>query len=276
MSVEQLNLEVLRRRDPEVAEIVSTAAHVAVYEYAIRDRKWDRRGVEGSLFVTRRKCAPFYRFVVMNRLGPENQTEDIVPGFEVELNHDFVLYRTHENRVRGLWFYEPSERQRVLTLLTDIIKQVREESSSPGPSPPTHSSEVPNLAFQRAVLTGGPPTNTVPPHSAIAGRELLRILQSPQTQPQESPSGNSTINNANDDSETDALANAIAAALRTALKREGAAPATRLETGLLTPSQVGDKAHARGPLREDEVRDALLNMALDSATIKSLCAAFNG
>eukprot|EP00300_Choanocystis_sp_HF-7_P013095 c18156_g1_i1.p1 GENE.c18156_g1_i1~~c18156_g1_i1.p1 ORF type:complete len:188 (+),score=9.37 c18156_g1_i1:29-592(+) len=121
MSVEQLNLEVLRRRDPEVAEIVSTAAHVAVYEYAIRDRKWDRRGVEGSLFVTRRKCAPFYRFVVMNRLGPENQTEDIVPGFEVELNHDFVLYRTHEvieSMSALLWFTVSESSARALVLRT--------------------------------------------------------------------------------------------------------------------------------------------------------------
>ncbi|KAL1300873.1 hypothetical protein HN51_045516 [Arachis hypogaea] len=53
-STKVLNLTVLQRFNPFIAEILFTAAHVSFYEFNIETNQWTRKDVEGSLFVVKR------------------------------------------------------------------------------------------------------------------------------------------------------------------------------------------------------------------------------
>lgn len=63
------NLRVLKSVDENVTEILEDYSHVAVYEFDIAQRKWERLDVEGSLFITRSLCDPFYSLIVLNKKG---------------------------------------------------------------------------------------------------------------------------------------------------------------------------------------------------------------
>ncbi|KAM0907731.1 hypothetical protein ACQ4PT_015885 [Festuca glaucescens] len=74
-----LNLTVLRRLDPAVADILITAAHVTAYSFDPTKTHWSRKGVEGSLFVVKRNAA---------------------------------------DEVTGIWFYDPEECEEVAQLFS--------------------------------------------------------------------------------------------------------------------------------------------------------------
>lgn len=105
----QFNLEVLRRKDSDLKDILNTFGHVVVYKYS--NNSWERIKVEGSMFVISRCKKPLYRFVVMNRLSTKNYFQDVVPGgLEIQLNIPYVIYKnTKTGVVHGLWFYNSVE-----------------------------------------------------------------------------------------------------------------------------------------------------------------------
>lgn len=53
----QYNLTILKRRDAAITGVVDMAGHVVIYKFSEETQAWDRRNVEGSLFVVSR-CAP--------------------------------------------------------------------------------------------------------------------------------------------------------------------------------------------------------------------------
>ena len=61
------NLKVLRRHDASIVEIVETASFVVLYNY--NGGEWTKTGVEGPLFLFRRRLPPYNGFFLMNRNG---------------------------------------------------------------------------------------------------------------------------------------------------------------------------------------------------------------
>ena len=101
-------LKVLQKTDPSVVEILGSASHVTLYGFDLDQQAWSRKNVEGSLFVVRRKAAPTFQFVVLNRLSTENTVEDLLGAFEFELSPPYLLYRS-STEVNGIWFYKQEE-----------------------------------------------------------------------------------------------------------------------------------------------------------------------
>nr|XP_025636887.1 mRNA-decapping enzyme-like protein isoform X2 [Arachis hypogaea]XP_025663344.1 mRNA-decapping enzyme-like protein isoform X3 [Arachis hypogaea] len=90
-STKVLNLTVLQRFNPFIAEILFTAAHVSFYEFNIETNQWSRKDVEGSLFVVKRNVQPQFQFIVMNRqntdlspLSPDWQAKLIFNSHQIE------------------------------------------------------------------------------------------------------------------------------------------------------------------------------------------------
>ncbi|XP_066334140.1 mRNA-decapping enzyme-like protein isoform X2 [Miscanthus floridulus] len=111
-----LNLSVLRRLDPAVADILITAAHVVAYSFDEGEREWTRKPVEGSLFVVKRNTQPRFQLVIMNRINTENLVEDLLTDFEVEVQVPYLMYRNAADEIIGIWFYDPQECQEVAHL----------------------------------------------------------------------------------------------------------------------------------------------------------------
>ncbi|CAM0877811.1 unnamed protein product [Alopecurus aequalis] len=115
-----LNLTVLRRLDPAVADILITAAHVTAYSFDPRAVQWSRKGVEGSLFVVKRKTQPRFQFVIMNRQNIENLVEDLLGNFEYQVHVPYIMYRNAADEILGIWFYNPEECEEVARLFSRI------------------------------------------------------------------------------------------------------------------------------------------------------------
>eukprot|EP00325_Prymnesiales_sp_UTEX-LB-985_P025382 CAMPEP_0174736058 /NCGR_PEP_ID=MMETSP1094-20130205/65999_1 /TAXON_ID=156173 /ORGANISM="Chrysochromulina brevifilum, Strain UTEX LB 985" /LENGTH=324 /DNA_ID=CAMNT_0015939107 /DNA_START=122 /DNA_END=1096 /DNA_ORIENTATION=- len=116
----EYNLTVLRRRDQAISEIKDMAGHVVLYQFNEDTKAWDRKGVEGSLFVVERTTEPKYMFVVLNRLSSENLVETVDANFQLELTEQFLLYRNLKQEILGIWFYSSPERTAISELLNAL------------------------------------------------------------------------------------------------------------------------------------------------------------
>ncbi|XP_031498526.1 mRNA-decapping enzyme-like protein [Nymphaea colorata] len=120
-STKVLNLTVLRRIDPFVEEILTTAAHVTFYEFNIEQSRWSRKDVEGSLFVVKRNTQPRFQFIVMNRRNTDNLVENLLGDFEYEVQGPYLLYKNASQEVNGIWFYNARECEEVGNLFNRIL-----------------------------------------------------------------------------------------------------------------------------------------------------------
>ena len=116
----EYNLAVLKRRDADISKVLDMAGHVVLYQFNEDSKVWDRKNVEGSLFVVERSSAPQFQFVVLNRLSSENLVETIDDNFQTELTEQFLLYRNLQEEILGVWFYSPPERAAIAELLDTI------------------------------------------------------------------------------------------------------------------------------------------------------------
>ena len=126
-------LKVLQKTDPSVVEILGSASHVTLYGFDLDQQAWSRKNVEGSLFVVRRKAAPTFQFVVLNRLSTENTVEDLLGAFEFELSPPYLLYRS-STEVNGIWFYKQEECDEMSALFDKITGAFGADAPTTGAS----------------------------------------------------------------------------------------------------------------------------------------------
>ncbi|CAD5115426.1 DgyrCDS4400 [Dimorphilus gyrociliatus] len=136
---EGMNLTVLRQRDPYIVQIVDTASQVALYSFNSKDNEWEKTDIGGTLFVYSRSASPVYAFTILNRNGPENQTEPIANNLEFQLQDPFLLYKTSK-AIYGIWFYDKDECARIGQLMNSLVQIMNR---------PQEAVEVPSGGRQR-------------------------------------------------------------------------------------------------------------------------------
>ncbi|KAJ3537221.1 hypothetical protein NMY22_g5680 [Coprinellus aureogranulatus] len=77
----QHNLNVMRRRDPSIQTIFDQFDHVCIYLMEEGGR-WQKIGVEGSLFLFESNTYPPYGFYVLNRAGSSDYIQRLYPEDE--------------------------------------------------------------------------------------------------------------------------------------------------------------------------------------------------
>ncbi|CAL6303701.1 unnamed protein product [Bathycoccus prasinos] len=128
---DSMNLKVLRRDDPSIQTILGSASSIAMYELDMQTTKWHRKNVEGSLFVVERKksstnSSSRFQFIVLNRLSDERFVESIAKDAEFEMSEKYLLYKTDQDEVNGVWFYDEKEQ----TNIYEIIQRAQEMERS--------------------------------------------------------------------------------------------------------------------------------------------------
>ncbi|KAJ3106832.1 mRNA-decapping enzyme 1B [Phlyctochytrium planicorne] len=108
-----VNLKVLRRYEPEIVAIADSSSHIVIYDFNTKSKTWAKKGIEGTLFLMQRASAPYYSMFVLNRLSTENFKKDLSAAMEVQVLGDYVIFRTDDDLVQGLWMYEASDRVRL-------------------------------------------------------------------------------------------------------------------------------------------------------------------
>lgn len=141
----RMNLAAIKRTDPYAKDIIDSSAHVAFYTFNPDETEWEKTDVEGAFFVYSRNAEPFNSVFINNRLNTNSLVEPITAGIELQNQSPFLLYRNERNRIRGFWFYNRSECDRIDGLLGRIIKESEpmSESQKNGEA----SSNLPKHAF---------------------------------------------------------------------------------------------------------------------------------
>jgi len=144
-----INLSVLKRYDNSITTIIESSSHVVVYSFEPSLQTWKKKGIEGTMFIFRRTKEPNTGFLVMNRLTPDNLIVYITSNMEIEISGDFVIYKTADDDVNGLWIYEAKDRERVGKLLQEEVKQEKNHSKA---SPNQQASTDIMALLQKAKL----------------------------------------------------------------------------------------------------------------------------
>lgn len=160
----EYNLAVLKRRDAAISGVIDMSGHVVLYRFSEETQSWDRRNVEGSLFVVSRSEEPKYQFVVLNRISSENLVESVSSDFQMELTDQFLLYRNDQQEISGIWFYSPSERASIAALLQSIVGGAQPTAAAAAPPPTEPTAVTDDSAPANNVTQVELPART-PPHS---------------------------------------------------------------------------------------------------------------
>ncbi|KAJ3134252.1 mRNA-decapping enzyme 1B [Physocladia obscura] len=118
------NLRVLRRHDDSITSILDTSAHVVVYDFDEARQSWNKRGIEGTLFLVERTANAenqhHHRLLILNRLGLDNLELDLAAALEFQVTGDYLIYRDPvKDCVQGLWIYEQNDRARLAESLQE-------------------------------------------------------------------------------------------------------------------------------------------------------------
>lgn len=115
------NLRVLQRMDRNVIDIAITATHVVLYEY--KQSSWEKKNVEGTLFITKRTDAPRFKLVVLNRSSTENLDVPIAATFQMQVKDPYLIFRDGPASTDfiGIWFHDGRERDQIASYLEQVV-----------------------------------------------------------------------------------------------------------------------------------------------------------
>lgn len=190
------NLRVLQRIDSNIVDLAITATHVVLYEFNNAKRTWEKKNVEGSLFVTKRSDAPRFKLIVLNRSSTENLEVPITASFQMQVRDPYMIFRDSststagaEETIRGIWFHDGSERDQIASYLEQVVKSLGkiEEMERNHPPPPSFATENENTARQDAgaallsTLTLGSNNNESAPAAATTTQQDQSRGEQPAT-----------------------------------------------------------------------------------------------
>ena len=126
------NLRVLQRLDSGIVDLAITASHVVLYEFNNGKSNWEKKNVEGSLFVTKRAESPRFKLIVLNRSSTENLEVPISSTFQLQNRDPYMIFKDTrtdssgvvEEKIRGIWFHDGDERDKIASYLDNIVKSL--------------------------------------------------------------------------------------------------------------------------------------------------------
>ncbi|XP_062135911.1 mRNA-decapping enzyme 1B [Drosophila sulfurigaster albostrigata] len=120
-SITRMNLSAIKKIDPYAKEIVDSSSHVAFYTFNSDQNEWEKTDVEGAFFIYHRNAEPFHSIFINNRLNTTSFVEPITGSLELQSQPPFLLYRNERSRIRGFWFYNSEECDRISNLVNGLL-----------------------------------------------------------------------------------------------------------------------------------------------------------
>lgn len=121
---DKLNLDFLKKQDPDVMSLTASATHVCLYILdPAKGNQFSKETVEGPCFLAKRSTLPYYRLYLMNRNNPENFSQDISgdKSLDFELGGHFIYIKRQSGICVGLWFYSE---EGAISMYTAIMKLI--------------------------------------------------------------------------------------------------------------------------------------------------------
>merc|ERR1719491_1314668 len=136
-------LSSLQMSDPAIDMIVAYSKFVVAYllQQEGPNPGWRKANMEGPVYLVRRRGAPRYQLLVKNQFSTSDLLDALHPDWELDCQKNYVFYKVedHTKQIRGLWFHDDSERQRIEGILEKTLLEIRqgppEPQVEPQPSP---------------------------------------------------------------------------------------------------------------------------------------------
>ncbi|XP_031638323.1 mRNA-decapping enzyme 1A [Contarinia nasturtii] len=139
----RMNLAAIKRVDPYAKDIIDNSAHVAFYTFNPDETEWEKTDIEGAFFVYSRNAEPYHSVFINNRLNTNSLVEPITAGIELQNQTPFLLYRNERNRIRGFWFYNRNECDRI----SELVERIAKDAEPLTESQKSGESNLPTQAF---------------------------------------------------------------------------------------------------------------------------------
>ncbi|KFB39320.1 AGAP012645-PA-like protein [Anopheles sinensis] len=149
----RMNLVAIKRVDPYAKDIVNSSAHVAFYVFNNAENEWEKTDIEGALFIYSRFAEPYHSIFINNRLNTNSLVEPIRGQIELQSKPPFLLYRNERSRIRGFWFYNNSECDRIGDVIQKLVTECAGDAGGEASRPQPAASEVPRFKTHAPVHT---------------------------------------------------------------------------------------------------------------------------
>lgn len=216
-SEQRMNLAAIKRVDPYAKDIIDNSAHVAFYTFNPDETEWEKTDIEGAFFVYRRNAEPYHSVFINNRLNTNSLVEPITAGIELQNQTPFLLYRNERNRIRGFWFYNRNECDRI----SELVERIAKDAEPLTESQKSGESNLPSQAFDLMTYSN----NNVDIFSMLskAQQDFNNSLTAPKTKAtQQSPDApKSVINESNEKKNTQQKAVPVAAPIQIPVNSSG-------------------------------------------------------
>ncbi|RWS05640.1 mRNA-decapping enzyme 1A-like protein [Dinothrombium tinctorium] len=172
-SESDINLRTLKRVDGSIVAIEGSATQVAVYKFSSSINEWERKEIEGSLFVVKRSTIPSYSLVVINRLNTTNMIEAINEKLDLKLEPPYLLYKNDKSHIYCIWFYDRSE----CTLIGERIQNLVSLSINDNRNV---ESKLARLGITQIISTNRSNNSSKKSHNndmSEKGNDIISILQ---------------------------------------------------------------------------------------------------
>jgi len=98
-------LPILQRRvDDQITEILFDVHFASHYEFDQSANVWHKQGIEGALYLVKRRAEPLYKLVILNRLASKDYAQSISADMEFEKKDKNIwFFREATGIVQGIW-----------------------------------------------------------------------------------------------------------------------------------------------------------------------------
>ncbi|KAF6257964.1 Dcp1-like decapping family-domain-containing protein [Scenedesmus sp. NREL 46B-D3] len=165
-----MNMMVLKRIDAQIEEIIASAAHVCLYRMSVNEQQWQRKNIEGSLFLIKRRTQPRFQMLVLNKLSTDNYIETVHGGLEMETNPPYLMYTHGNDEIHGIWFFEEADLHRLAGLLQKVLNQLpRPDGTAAAAAAAAAAAQQQQQHYQPAPLPAAQESSQPRAEAAAAG-----------------------------------------------------------------------------------------------------------
>lgn len=141
----RMNMAAIKKTDPYAKEIIESSAHVAFYTFNSAINEWEKTDVEGAFFIYSRNAEPYQSIFINNRLNTNSFVEPITGSLELQPQRPFLLYRNERSRIRGFWFYNNTECDRIGDIIKKLIEGCNDRKENINSQPNSSASALGNV-----------------------------------------------------------------------------------------------------------------------------------
>lgn len=139
-------MDLLQQQDPEIDHIVAFSKFVVAYllQQDGPSPGWRKANIEGPVYLVRRRVAPRYQLLVKNQFSTNDLLDNLHAYWEIDCQTNYIFYKVEDEskRIRGLWFHEDAERQRIEAALEQTLDEIRNPNPSTEPQTEPMPKEV--------------------------------------------------------------------------------------------------------------------------------------